>query len=53
MSEEEYEFECSRAELLGISKPTREEFLASKRETVTAGEYDTEDINTDQNEVWL
>lgn len=44
MSENTYEYECMRAELLGIEKPNYEEFLKNKKE-VQRKEIEEEEID--------
>lgn len=53
MTDADYEYECSRAELLGIPKPSREEFLARRREEETQNVEGSEndDIKSDEAEV--
>lgn len=51
MTDAEYEFECSRAELLGIAPPSKEEFLARRRETENALEGENDELRTDDIEV--
>lgn len=52
MTDADYEYECSRAELLGIPKPSREEFLARKREETQFVEASgNDDVKSDEAEV--
>lgn len=44
MSENTYEYECMRAELLGIEKPNYDEFLKNKKE-VQKSEVEEEEID--------
>lgn len=46
MSENTYEYECMRAELLGIEKPNYNEFLKNKKE-VQKSEVEEEEIDTE------
>ncbi|KAL3271041.1 hypothetical protein HHI36_021541 [Cryptolaemus montrouzieri] len=52
MAEGTYEYECSRAELLGIAKPTMEDFLRNKteRDEVKEEELDTENLAEVENQ---
>lgn len=53
MSENTYEYECMRAELLGIEKPDREEFLKKQQENeiqeVEEEEIDIENLKVKHN----
>lgn len=52
MTDTDYEYECSRAELLGIPKPSKDEFLARQREAENnAVEGEIEEINPGKAEV--
>lgn len=43
MAEGTYEYECMRAELLGLSKPDEEEFLARQKERLAHRTEELED----------
>lgn len=43
MAEGTYEYECMRAELLGLSKPDEEEFLARQKERLAHQTEELED----------
>lgn len=59
MAEGTYEYECMRAELLGIDKPDYEQFVKDKemkeneRNDVEEAEQDTENLKVSFNRVYL
>lgn len=46
MAEGTYEYECMRAELLGVDPPNYEEFMKKKKEE-EAQQVETEDVETE------
>lgn len=51
MAEGTYEYECMRAELLGVDKPTYEQFMSNKKVEDETQELEEQDLTVNVQEM--